>query len=322
MAPTTRYRKSAPQYPRSYVLICILFLLSGCSPHVQKEQSLLAYYPTETERTSLDNYPEKESPISHSSQWGKEMLIGKAFAQEGDWYRALTSFRKARILLRLDNALTQEREARIAWSEALIYGFSGKWKEVLAVWERYKDQLPPLSQTMQEQWVILLYAAHMQENREEEAESFLAYLPSDSPVREKLHEWKNLSLMKQGTTLAEPVCPLAQSVFRQMKSPMKARVMNALLPGLGYLYADQKQTAITSFLLNVCFLGAGIQLFHAHEPFLALITLSFEAGWYFGGITGAGLAADEYNEAMKKQLLLPYLRSQKVFPLLQIGIGW
>ena len=321
-----RKRKSTPrQFSLSYarnLLIVLLFLLSGCSPHVQKEQSLLAYYPTETERLSLADYPEKEAPISHSSQWGREMLIGREFAKEGDWYRALTSFRKARILLQLDNALTQEREARLAWSEALIYGFSGKWKEVLSTWERYRDRLPTLSPAMQEQWVILLYAAYMQEARKEEAEALMSSLSQESPVQHKLHEWTRLSLLNQLPPPHEQASPLETSIISQMKSPMKAKVMNALLPGLGYLYAGQKQTALTSFLLNACFIGAGIQLFHAHQTFLALITLSFEAGWYFGGITGAGLAADEYNEAMKKKILLPYLRSQKSFPLLQIGIGW
>jgi len=304
------------------LVACLLFFLSGCAPHVQKDHIPLSYYPTATERQALSNYPEETAPINHSSFWGKEMLLGRAFAKEGDWYRALTSFRKARFLLQLDNALTPEREARLAWSEALVYGLSGKWNEVLSTWEQHREHFTINQNVLKEQWIILLYAAYMYEAREEEAESLCSLLPASSPIVQKLHEWKGLSFIQQEKPASAQATPLEKMVHSQMKSPTKAKVMNALLPGLGYLYVDQKQTALTSLLLNTCFLGAGIQLLHAHQPFLAIITFSFEAGWYFGGITGAGLAAEQYNEAMKTRIIQPYLQSQKSFPLLQIGIGW
>jgi hypothetical protein len=301
----------------------LLFLfLSGCSPHVPKEPGPLAYYPTVTERQSLVNYPEAEAPINNSSVWGKEILLGREFAKEGDWYRALTSFRKARFLLQLDNALTPERDARLAWSESLIYGFAGKWQDVITTWEKYRSHFTITNETLKEQWLILLYAAYLHESREEEAEDLCALLPKKIPAVQKLHEWKTLSYIQSETPLPKQPTPMEKIVFSQLKSPTKARVMNALLPGLGYLYVDQKKTALTSLLLNTCFIGAGIQLLNAHQPFLAIITLSFEAGWYFGGVTGAGIAAEQYNEAMKTKVIQPYLREQKAFPLLQIEVGW
>ena len=37
------------------------------------------------------------------------------------------------------------------------------------------------------------------------------------------------------------------------KSPTKARWLNGILPGAGYSYIGQKQTALTSFLINALF---------------------------------------------------------------------
>ena len=321
MEPTTRHRQGSSQYLR-YIVCLLLFLLSGCSPHTQKEETPLAYYPTLTERHSLSPYPDESAPINPSSQWGKEMLLGREFAKEGDWYRALTCFRQARFLLQLDNALTPEREARLSWSEALVYGFSGKWKDVLSTWEQHREHFTITDNLLKEQWIILLYAAYVHEGRTDEAEELCCLLLPSSPIIKKLHEWKNLSSIKPESSIPSNATSLEKGVYKEMKSPTTAKVMNALLPGLGYLYVDQKQTALTSLLLNTCFLGAGIQLLHVHQPFLAIITFSFEAGWYFGGITGAGLAAEQYNEAIKTRLIQPYLREEKAFPLLQIGIGW
>ena len=325
MESTTRYSKSIAQYfGRISILgvIFSLFCMSGCSPHVTKEENLLAYYPSESERQALEEYPDQLAPITHSSMWGKEWLMGREFAKEGDFYRALTCFRQARFLLQIDNALTPEREARLAWSEALSYAFSGKWEEVIAVWEKYRDHMTITDEVMKEQWIILLYGAYHHEKRGEEAEGLLPFLSQGTPAREKLSEWKYFSLLQPSSPLPPQMSPVEKTVREQMKSPTKAKIMNAVLPGLGYFYAGEKQTALTSLLLNTCFIGAGIQLLQVHQPFLAIITWSFEAGWYFGGMTGASLAVDQYNETLKKKLVQPYLCYQKAYPLLLVRVGW
>lgn len=300
-----------------FFVLC--FALSGCAAHIPKEQSPLAYFPTQTERQALIDYPEEEAPIDATSRWGEELLIGKAFAQEGDWYRALTSFRKARFLLHMEKKITPALEARLAWSEALIYGFSGKWGDLIAIWEKYRDRFTISSDLLKEEWITLLYAAYLFEKRETEAEALCSFLSKEHATIRKLHEWKDLSFI-QPQSSAQTV--IEKKIQSHMKSPGLAKLYNGCLPGLGYWYVEQKQTACTSFLLNASFLGATLQLLKLHQPFLAFITLSFETGWYLGGITGAGLAAETYNDKVRETFALPYLLEQKALPLARIRVGW
>lgn len=303
-------------------LLLLTLFATGCAPHLTRPESFLHYTHSEKERADLLEYPDESAHITPSNDWGREILVGQAFAKEGDWYRALTSFRKARFLMRLTNSSTPELEARLAWSECLLYAFAGKWHEVTTTWEHYRDDIHISDPTMIEQWSILMFAAYTYEGWPEGANTFLAQLPPKSPIRDALLEWKRLSLLSTDELQKAQNNGIESLLASQMKSPQKARVMNACLPGLGYWYVGQKQTACTSFLLNASFLGAGIQLFTIHQPFLALITLSFEVGWYLGGITGAGIEAEEYNQRLKETTLMPYLRQKKGFPLLETKIGW
>ncbi len=91
--------------------------------------------------------------------------------------------------------------------------------------------------------------------------------------------------------------------------------MNAILPGAGYYYVGQKKTAVTSFLINALFIGTAWVFFQQKNVPAALITLSFETGWYFGGINGAGLAANEYNERLYEVNTKEQLFENKLFPL-------
>ena len=301
-------------------LLGVVLFLSSCMPRLERKEELFGYSPSQSERMELLNYPEGTAPLNRSSDWGREILVGKAFAEEGDWYRALTSFQRARFLMRLEQSASPELEARLTWSECLIYAYAGKWHDVVTTWEHYKSDCGIITKSMNTPWFILLFTAYTYEGRQEEANFFLSLLPEEQ--KRSLLEWKNLSLLTYDEAIQAKNDTIEASLAHQMKSPTKARLFNACLPGLGYWYLGQKQTACTSFLLNALFLGAGIQLIQAHQPFLALITLSFELGWYVGGITGAGIEADTYNRRIKEKALLPYLRQNHGFPLLETKIGW
>jgi len=47
--------------------------------------------------------------------------------------------------------------------------------------------------------------------------------------------------------------------------------------------------------------------------------LSFEAGWYFGGIYGAGEEAKYYNERVYEKEANALLNEKKLFPVLMLG---
>ena len=102
----------------------------------------------------------------------------------------------------------------------------------------------------------------------------------------------------------------------------KPKTLNAFLPGAGYLYVGQKQSAMTAFLLNGLFIAAAVHFFNHKQYAAGAITLSFETGWYFGGIYGAGESAKLYNERVYERHAYSVLNQEKLFPLLMLRYGF
>ena len=125
-----------------------------------------------------------------------------------------------------------------------------------------------------------------------------------------------------GSSEHDDALALATTYGLSRKDPTTARILNSVLPGSGYLYVRQYQTAATAFALNALFIAATWQLFAAHQQAAAIISGSFEGGWYLGGIVGAGLAADLYNQRLREQLGKPYLERHSLFPLQQVRYQW
>jgi hypothetical protein len=112
------------------------------------------------------------------------------------------------------------------------------------------------------------------------------------------------------------------SYNKEKKSISKAQTLNAILPGMGYLYVGQKQSALTATLLNGLFIAAATHFFlHGHNS-AGIIFSSFEAGWYFGGIYGAGEAAKLYNERVYEGKALTTLNQNKLFPIFMLNYGF
>jgi len=75
------------------------------------------------------------------------------------------------------------------------------------------------------------------------------------------------------------------------KSPGLAAGLNAILPGAGYGYVNQPQTAVACFVVNGLFIWGTVASVHAREPGLAALLSLFSFGWYWGGILGAAQTA-------------------------------
>lgn len=106
------------------------------------------------------------------------------------------------------------------------------------------------------------------------------------------------------------------------KSPYLAGGLNAVLPGLGYLYLGQKQSALTALLLNSFTVGASYYFFKSDNIPAALLTLSFESGWYFGGIYGAKQEADFFNKRTFEDATHYRMRDHKLYPILMLRHGF
>jgi hypothetical protein len=132
----------------------------------------------------------------------------------------------------------------------------------------------------------------------------------------KLHSLYELKECKDATS------DIFNEYKLKRKNPSLASGLNAVLPGLGYLYLGQKQSAFTALLLNGLTSGACYYFFKNNNFPAAILTLSFESGWYFGGIYGAKQEALFFNKRTFEDLAHYRLRDHKLYPILMLRHGF
>ena len=111
------------------------------------------------------------------------------------------------------------------------------------------------------------------------------------------------------------------SYIKHKKSPLVAQTL-AVIPGAGYAYLGQYQSAVTAFSINALFIGTATYFFLNGNIPAGILTTGFEAGWYFGSIYGSGQAAKTYNERLYEALIHPVMEDKKLYPLLQLEYGF
>ena len=173
--------------------------------------------------------------------------------------------------------------------------------------------------------LLIVFDCYLQTQHEDKAECLLEIIRKFSPeTADDLSLYQNL---KSGE-IESSRCLISQhreseamekdfAFYDQFaKSPRKARILNAVLPGAGYYYVGQRRSAMTSFIINVLFTAAAYQFFRNGYPAAGAITASIEAGWYLGGINGAGLEAHEFNTRLYEGISRKILTDNACFPVL------
>lgn len=309
----------------SSALFLLLSLLPSCYRVPQDLEPRLS--PLGVER-HLSTLPSPFSPLSSSekgAEWGRELFLGVEFAKRLDLYRAVTSFRRSEFLA---EGAPADRLLQLQYDILLCYYLGGKYREVIDAFELsrlstvppefppFRDLLLILFDSYQkgEEWekgahILSLIHQYYPDSYQSIALSS-AFLRADLPC---LHSFAELPE-------APPYVSAFLSAYEgEIKSPTTASLLNALIPGSGYLYLGQVQTGITSLLINGLFIAATVHFF-AHGPIAAgVIAASFEAGWYFGGIYGGASQARLYNERVYERLATPTMNREKLFPVLKLS---
>lgn len=263
-----------------------------------------------------------------SQDWGKELLIGKTFAREMDLYRAITSFKRALILLPKN---ANQRELEIQYNIFLAYYAGNKYQDAIDTFENTSLMNAPLDFPALHDLLVLLYDAYQQNNQPEKACRILSFLSSlDENTAYGLT--LEAAVIDANFPLIDEIAPLHPSGENikefisnfqfEAKSVKKAQTLNAILPGAGYYYVGQKKSALTSFLINTLFIAAAYQLFDRGYIAGGIIVTSLEMGWYLGGINGAGLEAKEFNERLYESQGKEALIKERLFPILMLQRGF
>jgi hypothetical protein len=311
------------------LVLSLVFISSSCS-HKTDIKPTLSYAPSAHALETLPQAFPKLTEDEKKSDWGKELLVATHLGRELDLYRASTAFKRARIFAK-EETIDQVRQAQIEYGLLLCYWLSNKPEDVIQIFESgnlrvSQNTFPPYRSLL-----VMLSDSYTKLGQEKKAASILALMQKlPQPEKElSLAQKVELSSALQKADLpwlenhAPKTIQTSLDQFKaSRKSPQKAALFNALLPGAGYLYVGQKQSALTSFLLNTLFITATYEFLHHGQTAAAIITGGFEVGWYVGGIRGASLAARQYNNALYSEKAKEVLVREKLFPLLMFDYAF
>lgn len=260
-----------------------------------------------------------------NADWGREYIIAHAFAKELDLYRAISTFKRSFFLL------PQEEKARkleIQYDMLLCYFLGKRYEEAVAIFDQSELAHVDRSFPAYHDLLLVLYECYREMNNPEEkqlcVQNLLEKSFPDTAEKLKLSAALRTGDLDEVRHFADgfPKDSYLDEVLdyyeANKKSVAKAQMLNALLPGAGYLYLGQKKSAMTAFLLNGLFITAAVQFFLHDHLAAAIITTGFESGWYFGGIYGAGEEAKFYNERLYDRKASMELNQHGLFPTLMM----
>lgn len=309
---------------RCFLLLVLLGLAGSC---YRVSDQIDPRVNCQLQDRHLQNLTSAFPPLSweeKQSDWGKECMIAAAFAQELDLYRAVSTYKRAEILIPPEES---DRLLEIQYDILFCYFLGKRYEDALAAFERsdlsHVDKTFPAYRDL----LLILYESYREMECPDKQAVVLELMEKSYP---DTAEQMQLSRAMREADLAR--VELFANDFHgdsylnqflcnyelKKKSVAKAQIFNALCPGAGYFYIGQKKSAATAFLLNGLFIAAAYEFFHHGHTVGGVITLGFEAGWYFGGIYGAGEEAKYYNERLYEKSASATLGERNLFPVLML----
>ena len=263
-----------------------------------------------------------------SQEWGKEYYIGVTFAKRLDLYRAVTAFKRSEILV---PDADYHRRQEVEYYSILCYYLGNRYEEALDTFEDSNLRIIDTKFPTYHDLLVTLYESYVHTEKEEKAKKVLNIIQKQFPETARqlilstaitTAELKGMNKKAYNKETNSDVAYLLKDYNKDKKSIAMAQGLNALLPGAGYLYVGQKQSALTAFLLNGLFIAAAVHFFtHGHTA-AGIIVTSFESGWYFGGIYGAGEATKLYNERLYEDKAITTLNNNSLFPIFSLRYGF
>lgn len=274
----------------------------------------------------LKTLPSAFSPLTEqeaATDWGREDRIALGFAHELDLYQAINGFKRSSFL-----HPPPDRKLQLEYDTMFCYYLGRKYGEAIYTFDSGSLRTVSTSFTPFQDLLVMLYDSYNNVHEFEKADRIVSYMETTYPEAAQ-----KLSLSKillkgdipalQAVASSHPdIQTLLQKYELEKKSTRTAQLWNTFIPGAGYLYVGQNQSALTAFLLNGLFIWASCYSFQHGNTAAGIILASIEAGWYFGGIYGAGQEAKFYNERVYERLATPMMNENRYFPILMLKYGF
>lgn len=305
-------------------LIAISLTLGSCYRVPKDIEPKINYVVQDRYLRQLPHPFSELTPAERETRWGAEYQIGIHFARDLDLYQAITAFRRAEILAPPEE---KQRKLEMEYEILLCYYLGQKYDEAIQFYQN--SELPRTTSEFPayHDLLIVLYDIYQQLGECEQSLQILEFIKQIYPDD---YDTLNLSAALQNADFPA-LCQFEGRPYldeflccyeSQKKSPAKAATLNAILPGAGYFYLGQRQTGTTALLINGLFIASSVYFF-THGPIAAgIITASFEAGWYFGGIYGAANEAKFYNERLYERNANPMMNREGLFPIFRLNYSF
>lgn len=249
-----------------------------------------------------------------------QLKLADAFMAEGEYYRAVTEYKKFTILFpdskRMDHALygmgmayyygdEYEQAARTFallgtayagsgylsaafFREGVSYQRFGQPEKAAAAFEKVMAAAPlsdyaPLALLGKS---LAKFDLDDLSASRQELERFLERYPRDTKTGK----------VRDAITLLDQYRELPQ------KSPLVAGVMSALIPGSGHIYAGHTGDGVTAFFLNGLFIAGTVAAVRQENYGVAGVVGVIGLPFYIGNIYGAANAAKKYTIGVKRDL--------------------
>lgn len=306
-----------------FLILFSTLLLTSCTRVPEQIEPKIDYAVQDKYLLQLPSPFPPLSEFEKKEDWTKEYRIAMGFAHELDLYQAITSFKRTLYLL---PSYEKERKPEIEYEILLCYYIGKKYQEAIHTFENTSLHFVDATFPAYEDLLIILFDSYTHLQESAKADRILEYLrlcfPQTAAKLTLAHnlEKANFPAIQEAAKTPEYsyLNNFLDTYNSQKKSISKAQTLNAVIPGAGYLYLGQKQTAMTAFLVNGLFIGASCYFLTSGNIPAGVIFAGFEAGWYFGGIYGAGQEAKFYNERIYERYATPLMNQRKLFPILSL----
>lgn len=250
--------------------------------------------------------PRGDLDVPLSGDCRGQIGFADALREAGDYYRAVTEYKRALHFCR-DDSLSARARAGVGETlfEAGRYGLVMDWYRELDPEgaDLYTARLlagRALFRLERYYGAVDLLEAPSRDGATSARGSAAHYCIDLSQIR-----MGELDLAQQSFALVEDFSPYAQRSGRHLdvlrdaqrparKSPRVAAAL-AIVPGAGYAYAEHYGTAVASLVVNGLLGWATVNAFRDGNNGAGGFCAVLAAGFYVGNITGSAQSADRYN---------------------------
>ena len=247
-----------------------------------------------------------------------QLKMADAFMEEGEYYRAITEYKKLLILFP-DSEWADYALFRVG----IAYYNGEEYEPSVRSFSALRDKYPESSYVPKGYYFKGL--GYWKLKRFKEARIAFDALSEDYPRSEHTPlalvaaslvalEEENIALSTErlewlinrypehpGSTKANEAIPLIRQYQKlPEKSKTLAAILSAILPGSGYIYAGHLGDGITAFLINALWIAGVAGGIHGGYYAAAGIVAGVGLPFYFGNIYGSANAAKKWNLGVKR----------------------